>query len=433
MSETAGAAAKLEIVLGAHVMDWWGGSVTYTMTVARELARLGHRVTTFSPRVGEPGRVARGWGLEIVDDETALPDRCSVVFAQDAWSAYTLGSRYAEAPIVACMHGDEADMFFPPQADGLVSATVALYDRVAARARALAGNVPVVRLSQPVDLRRFAPHGPLANPARRALAFGNYLNGDRRAHLAAACRDVGLDVRFVGANTSHKTVDAPEYELNKADIVIGKARVIVEALACGRAAYVYDHNGGDGWVTPDTYDVHAADNFAGQSTGEVIDAARLRRDLAAYRPDMGPANRDLAVLHHNVTAHAHALVELFRGLAPRTAPAPDALGELARLTALEWDSSVRLNAAAYWGAQAMAESRRFEEERDAAVTDAHAVREHRDEIQSEIGRVREENRELAAERDALRAERDTLLRTRRYRLAQALARPLDVLRRRGSE
>jgi hypothetical protein len=402
MSQTGDAEPRLEIVLGAYVMDWWGGSVTYTMTVARELARLGHGVRIFSPRVGEPGDVARGWGLEVLDEEDALPDTCSVIFAQDAWSAYTLGARYPASPVVAVIHGDEADMFFPPQLGGLVSAVVATYNRVANRAAALAADVPVVRLTQPVDLRRFAPHGPLANPARRALAFGNYLRGDRREQLAAACHDVGLELRFVGANANGGAVAAPEHDLNSADIVIGKARAIVEALACGRAAYVYDHYGGDGWVTPETYERHAADNFAGLAMNEVIDAERLRRDLAAYRPEMGPANRDLAMLHHNVSGHAHALVELFRDLAPRTGAAPEALTELARLTAVEWDTFVRLDAAEYWGAQALAENRRLDGERA----------------------------ELLGERDALLRERDALFGTRRYRLAQALARPLDRARAR---
>ena len=120
-SDGASDGARLQVVLGAHVMDWWGGSVTYTMTVARELARLGHGVSVFSPRLGEPAQVARGWGLDVVDREGALPAAAAVIFAQDAWSAYTLGARYPETPVVACIHGDEADSFFPPQLAGLVS------------------------------------------------------------------------------------------------------------------------------------------------------------------------------------------------------------------------------------------------------------------------------------------------------------------------
>ena len=126
---------------------------------------------------------------------------------------------------------------------------------------------------------------------------------------------------FVGAN-ANGAAPAPENELNSADIVIGKGRAIVEAMACGRAAYVYDQNGGDGWITPETYESPRGGQLRG-----AVDARRGRRragcgaDLGAYRPEMGTANRDLAVLHHSVARHAHELVELFRGLAPR-APSP---------------------------------------------------------------------------------------------------------------
>ena len=69
--------------------------------------------------------------------------------------------------------------------------------------------------------------------------------------------------------------------MGDADIVIGKARVIVEAMASGRAAYVYDHNGGDGWVTPERYELLEADNFGGQAEPVAADRARLRADLRA--------------------------------------------------------------------------------------------------------------------------------------------------------
>jgi hypothetical protein len=131
---------------------------------------------------------------------------------------------------------------------------------------------------------------------------------------------------------------------------------------------------------------------------------------------MGPANRDLAVLHHSAARHAHELVALFRRLAPRTEPAPDSLAEMARLTALQWDTYVRLDAAQYWGAEALKENRRLDDERHAAIAQAEAAARERDELAAEVSRRR--------------GEWDALLATRRYRFARALARPLDELRRR---
>jgi len=50
-----------------------------------------------------------------------------------------------------------------------------------------------------------------------------------------ACAGSGIDVVRVGAQYDGPVLEA-DGVLNDADIVVGKARVIVEAMACGRAA-----------------------------------------------------------------------------------------------------------------------------------------------------------------------------------------------------
>src|SRR5205823_9456803 len=134
----------------------------------------------------------------------------------------------------------------------------------------------------------------------------------------------------VGTHRGNHVLEAGRL-LNEADVVVGKARVIVEAMACGRAAYVYDVFGSDGWVTNDTYARLEADNFSGQTGTPPVDVARLRSDLELYRPDMGAANRELAVVNHSATRHAVELVELFERLAPRRASGATSLRELGRL------------------------------------------------------------------------------------------------------
>jgi hypothetical protein len=142
-----------------------------------------------------------------------------------------------------------------------------------------------------------------------------------------ACADLGLSCERIGLLTAMNP--SPELAMAHCDIVVGKGRVIVEAMACGRAAYVWDLNGGDGWVTPERYELLEGDNFGGQAEPEVMDADRMRSDLKSYRRDMGVANRDLAVCNHSASRHAEALV----GLLDRPAPCRDR--SYARLRELE--------------------------------------------------------------------------------------------------
>jgi hypothetical protein len=112
--------------------------------------------------------------------------------------------------------------------------------------------------------------------------------------------------------------------------VFGKARVVFEAMACGRAVYVLDHNGGEGWVTDENRARLASDNFGGQSEPIPLDEQALAADLDRYDAASGPSNRDFVVAHNDAGRHAAELVEILRGFAP--APAPQApLAEMARL------------------------------------------------------------------------------------------------------
>lgn len=397
----------MEIVLGMYRLRDPGGTEQYTLVTAECLQKLGHEVTVFTEEGGPMAELARRRGLRLAEREGDLPAAADVVYAQESITAYRLAGQYHETPLVVAAHAHDYDISVPPQLPGLVSAVVVTHDRVARRARAFAADAELVRLRQPVDVARFEPRGSLRQPPRRLLALGNYLNGDRARVIDDACAGLGIDVVRVGAQYETPVLEA-DGVLNDVDIVVGKARVIVEAMACGRAAYVFDTFGSDGWVTPESYARLEADNFSGQTGSPPVDVERLRSDLELYRPEMGAANRELAVVHHSANKHAVELVELFERLAPRngrqTAQMTAPLKELGRLVRVQWGIEERALAAA-------AEARRLREENERLASIAAAV----PALERSAREAREALRDLLAQR--------------RVRFGLALARPLDVLRR----
>jgi hypothetical protein len=117
----------------------------------------------------------------------------------------------------------------------LVAAVVVLYDRVERRISALPEPIAeIVRLTQPIDVERFKPSQPLRSRPRVAMTLGNYVHGQRLAMLRPACDRTGIELRHVGMHGEGERPAA--LVLNDADIVLGKARVILEAeLAAARA------------------------------------------------------------------------------------------------------------------------------------------------------------------------------------------------------
>ncbi len=263
-----------------------GGTETYSVTVAEQLERLGHTVTVHAAEASTKGRelvASRGVRLS-VGDPAALDD-VDAVLAQDAASAYLLASRRPRLRQIFAIHGFAA--FEHPPSGLHPSPTVVVFnDRVARHAAALASRPAVVRMRQPIDLEWFRPRGASRRRARRVLVLSNYLDGARLRLLEEVCGDLGLELVRVGSFGT-PTV-APQAAIADADIVVGYGRSVLEGMAMGRAAYVWDYAGGDGWVTPESYPALEADGFSGAATDAVIDADRLRLPARAWRPRLRP-------------------------------------------------------------------------------------------------------------------------------------------------
>ena len=413
-----------------------GGTEVHLVTVAEHLQRLGHEALLYAPELGPFADHARRRGLAVHDSLRELPDDCDVTFAQDGIVVYDLVRRYPEALSIFRVCGDVADFQLPPQLDGVVDLIVVLSDRYERIARACAVKAPVLRLRVPVDVDRLVPLGSIRERPERATLLGNY--GERDALVREVWGKHGVEVGRVGGDV--QTYDVAT-AVADADIVVAKSRAALDALACGRAVYVYDVFGGDGWVTPELYEKLEADNFAGQATDRVIDARTLASDLTEYRQEMGALNRDLVLQHHSARDHVIALLSAIGERKPQDRDSAP-LQELARLVALQWswELTAREFRSMHWplrehaarseqhSIQAAEAARQAVRERD------EAVRQRDDAIaraQDAESRLEAQRAEAAAAEDpaTLRAEIEVMRATRAWRLASAYWRLKDRIRR----
>jgi hypothetical protein len=338
----------MRIVFGIQSLGGHGGTESYVATVGDHLQRLGHDVWVHSSEDGPLATAAEALGLRLSRSVTELPDQIDVLLPQDAPSSIELARARPAVPQVYVAHSDLFDVQLPSPAVASLRCVVALYDRAERRLKGMALNVPIERLPQPIDTERFKPRAPLGDRPRVALALGNYLAGERARIVSAGCERAGVEFRHVGEHGEGLTI-SPEDHYNAADIVFGKAKVIHEAMACGRAAYVLDHNGTEGWVTHENFADLSADNFGGQHRPKPLTVESLASDLAGYTPSMGVVNRDLMVAYHDAVKHASGLVELIGRHAggPVRSPGEDpAMYELSRLTRIAWrheSQAFRLN------------------------------------------------------------------------------------------
>ncbi|MBJ7459409.1 MAG: hypothetical protein JHD02_09510 [Thermoleophilaceae bacterium] len=327
----------MRIAITHHSLKGLGGTETYVSTIGDVLQRDGHEVWLYAPERGKGSELAEEFGLRVVTSVHDLPADLDVAIPQDAPSTLDVLAVYPELPQIFVSHTELFDVGLPPQVVGALKAVVTLYDRAHNRVLAQSIQVPVERLRQPVDIERFKPLSQLPDKPRTARSFGNYLTGERLRVVERACELAGIEFSLGGASSGELEL-RPEYRLNEVDIVFGKAKVIHEAMGCGRAAYVLDHNGAEGWVTAENYETLVADNFGGRTAPRPFDAESLAADLGNYDPAMGLVNRDLIVAHHDAIAHTAGLMEIVRRHVDDPGPRPDPanVAELAQLTRIAW-------------------------------------------------------------------------------------------------
>ena len=386
----------MRILLSFENLTGFGGTETYNVTLARELERLGHNAAIYSPNHGAMAEYVRAEGISLLTG-TQLPTACDLILASDVATCNELAGRYPDTLTAMVAHSADHMLQAPPQLAETCDAVIVLNDRVRRAVEARAWHAPILRLRQPLALDRYHSLGACRPTARSALVSTNYVDGPRAHAIEAACRANGLEVNWIGATT--KPMVTPELAIADADLVIGLGRSALEAMAAGRAAYVYGVIGGDGWVTPERYAAMEADGFAGTAFPDTqIDVDRMAAELGDWTEMMGDYNRDLASAHHSAREHAVSLLGFVRDLSAAATPAPVTTGdEFARLIRLNWRM----------------ERRAVENEREVARLRA--------ELAERDQRVGELHDQLVARQ----AEYDLLRGTRRYRLAVSLAAPLD--------
>ena len=202
---------------------------------------------------------------------------------------------------------------------------------------------------------------------------------------------------------------------------MGTGRCILEAMSCGKPAYVCGPAGTDGWVTPELYPALEADGFSGRATERVVDEDTLRAEIQRFDLSVAEGNRDLVRLNHDAREHCVALAELLgagRGPARGGALPSD---ELARLVRLEWLSETRANEVAI-------ENKSLRYRIDALARENTLLHARTRQAEQRLVEVRAARAELDQRLAQLQRYEDFTA-TRRYRMAVALARPIEFARR----
>lgn len=124
---------------------------------------------------------------------------------------------------------------------------------------------------------------------RRLLIVSNHPPNEvlaARNHL----RDEGIVVEMLGDRSRVERVGPDALVGFDAVLTIGKT--VQYSLSMGIPCYIYDHFGGEGWLTPETFDREAFYNFSGRSTKRFVGGDLIADELLGGYVDAAQFVRD---------------------------------------------------------------------------------------------------------------------------------------------
>jgi septation ring formation regulator EzrA len=271
------------ILLTNWLLQGRTGTEMYVRDLALALKRRGHRPMVFTLHRGAPAEELSGRGIPVVDNLEDLPWEVEVVHGHHNFATVLamLACRRARGLFVC--HDAKAWHDKPPSFPRLM-AYAGVDDLCRERvATSLGMSLKEVRfIGNSVDLARFQPRGLLPERPRRAVIFSNYASEHTFLPIVReACQREGLELDVIGSGVQQQSSE-PERVLGNYDVVFGRARCAMEALATGCATILCGTEGAGPLVTLENFDRLRRDNFGRRCLSAPLSAEHLAAEIRRY-------------------------------------------------------------------------------------------------------------------------------------------------------
>lgn len=261
------------------------GTEFFVRDLAHGLKEAGHLPMVYTPAPGSVADEIRAEGIAVTDDLTRLPERPDIIHGHHTLQTMEAVVRFPGVPAIFVAHDRLVWHDAPPLHPRIrrhVAVDYNCLDRLTIDAKIAADRTCVIQNA--VDLRKFRPRDPLPPRPRRALLFSNYATEEGVAGAVRdACARSGIALDVAGQRLG-SVCEHPESVLGGYDLVFGKARCALEALAVGCAVVVCDFRGVGGLVTPVDFTRMRRLNFGMRLLVEPVSAEVIAREIGRYDP-----------------------------------------------------------------------------------------------------------------------------------------------------
>jgi len=289
---------KLRVLIANNHLQNFGGSETFTYSLAKEFKRLGHSVDVFT---FETGKISERLSDMMVFNPKPEYDLILV-------SHNTCLRRLREIrgfKILTC-HGIYHKLEQPILG---ANAYVSISEEVQSHLKNKGYQSYLIRNG--IDCDRFKPVDQINEKVKKVLSL---CQGDEaNSMIRDACMKIG--VRFEALN---RNIFDVENKINEADLVFSLGRGAYEAMACGRDVFIFDTRGynsegkSDGFITMENVLEVLKNNCSGRRYQKEVTSSELTDIIVnKYDKKRGDKNRIFALKNLNIKNQVNKYLKIY--------------------------------------------------------------------------------------------------------------------------
>ncbi|MDP3830647.1 MAG: glycosyltransferase, partial [Ignavibacteriaceae bacterium] len=198
-------------------------------------------------------------------------------------NAIEVRNQFPKLPIVYVSHGVLPFLEQPPLVDLGISKYIAVSEEVYNNLVEKGVNPRLISIIRnPIDEKKFFPEKHINETPKNGLVVSNKISDEKLEIIQKTCRLLDIDLRIVGGRNGETNQDTLREMIQESDIIFSIGRGVIEAIFSGRAAVVFDYEGGDGMVTPDNILKLMEFNFSGRMSKTQFNVQGLTDEVKKY-------------------------------------------------------------------------------------------------------------------------------------------------------
>ncbi len=304
---------RYKILLTNHQLLHNSGSEILTLTLARSLKKQNCDVTVYSKYLGELSVEFKNDGIEVVKDLKLIKDKkFDLAHVHHNINALEVRNTFPELPIIFFSQGVLPFLEQPPAIDINISHYLAISEEV--KANLMKNGIAEEEISvigNLIDSMKFFPKKQLNENVNNILVVSAKITEEKVNVIKEACKRLNINVRFVGGGFGEVKQEDLIQLIQESEIVISLGRGAIEAMLCGRVPIIFDYQGADGMVTPDTFDEIRKNNFSGRRYGLEYSPEDLINEIKKYKAEYGKILMRKAVENYSAAAVTKKLLKIY--------------------------------------------------------------------------------------------------------------------------